>query len=588
LLHRAPKARGFRGVFALYLGFMIAVLFPASALGIGNTEVTRGVAGYGTVHVSATTPPADCTSAQSNAAGHESDCAAIVGGAYDHCTTAGSLTSCSLTLEAQLQDASGWRFDHWSGTDGTGESIPCTTSATCTIATEDADCSETPCLREAFGPYTVVAHFADTRAPTTTFSQAPAANSVVYSGTQSEQFTWTTNEEGEAPNFACKKDGGTFSACSSGLTWSAIADGIHDFCAHGTDASGLQGGDVCRHWEQETNPTVAISTHPASLATSPDPSFTYISNKTSHPADGSSLSYQCKIDSDSFAPCGASGKAYSSLADGQHTFQVQAVFTGALGGGAHTSSAASYTWTQDATPPALTIDSGPTGGSVWIDPLGEASFGFSASDATSGPPTVECKIDAGSFGPCASSTADPLAGLADGEHEFVVKATDGAGLSTTRSVAWEQETPADTVIDSGPAEGSTSASGSAQFTFHSSKVDRPLTFQCAVDSNVFAPCTGAASENLSGLADGTHTLKVRAVFTAASDGSQHAGPEVSRTWTVAVAPGGAVGSGTGGGAAPAAPTKARHKCKRGSHRKKVKGKVRCVRAKKHKKRRSGS
>jgi hypothetical protein len=518
---------------ALILVLAVAALaLPASA-----HAVTRADVGYGTVHV-ANAP--DCTSPSStpggtNAnvnAGTQHTCVAIDNSTYDHCSTPDQYGgySCTITLQAQVPDPAGWQFDHWTG-DCAGE-----TTASCTLPTFEKECvpdNKPPCQDSTHGPYTAVAHFVDTRAPTTTFSTAPANNSVVYSDAQSQQFTFHTDEDGEGPLFACDTDGGFYVTCSSGLTWNSIADGIHDVCAKATDASGLQGGSACRHWEQETNPTATILTHPWSLTVSSTASFTYTSNKASHPSDGSALSYACKLDGGVFGACPGS---YSSLADGQHTFEVEAVFTGALGGGAHTSAPATYTWTQDTTPPALTFASGPANGSVVVSATGAATFGFTATDATSGPPSMQCALDDASFHTCGSATTDSLTGISDGEHDFTVKATDGAGLTAVKVVHWEQETPADAVLDGGPAAGARLSSTTAHFTFHSTKTDRPVAFQCALDSNTFAACSGATSDDLSGLPEGSHTLQVRAVFTASIDGSQHAGAPVSRTWTVDTTP----------------------------------------------------
>jgi hypothetical protein len=80
---------------------------------------------------------------------------------------------------------------------------------------------------------------------------------------------------------------------------------------------------------------------------------------------------------------------------------------------------------------------------------------------------------------------------------------------------------ADTVIDSGPADLTTSSS--ATFSFHST-ID-PATFSCAVDGGAPAPCTSPVT--YSGLADGSHSFSV--VATAASGTDPTA---AVRTWTV--------------------------------------------------------
>jgi hypothetical protein len=387
-----------------------------------------------------------------------------------------------------------------------------------------------PCSTE-YDTHTVGASFVDDRAPTTSLASAPASNSVVYSDAQSQQFTWATNEDNEAPSFGCKKDAGSFSACSSGLTWSSISDGIHDFCVHATDASGLMGADACRHWEQETNPTATVTVHPAATTSTRDASFGYTSNKANHPADGSTLSYECSLDGSDFAACPASGKSYSGLANGSHTFQVRAIFTAALGGGAHTSAAASYAWTQsDQTAPNVTLTDAPSG--VVITGTRAAHIAWTGDDAADNQ-TFDCKLDNGPFSAC-SSPLD-LANLADGVHTVQIVGSNELGnTGPATSVTWDQELPAKTVITDGPAAGSTVVGSSATFSFDSAKDG--VQFQCKVDDGSYAPCSGANSDTLRGLAPGAHTFAVRAVFVAPLDSSTHRGAAVTRKWTVVTKP----------------------------------------------------
>jgi hypothetical protein len=66
------------------------------------------------------------------------------------------------------------------------------------------------------------------------------------------------------------------------------------------------------------------------------------------------------------------------------------------------------------------ITSGPAAGSVIS--TATATFSFTSSVAGS---TFECRIDAGSFGPCTSPFT--TSALADGAHTFLVRATDPSG-----------------------------------------------------------------------------------------------------------------------------------------------------------------
>lgn len=395
----------------------------ASAITFGDPTVTTTINGYGTVTVtSGGTPHPACTSpASTPQSSSYTGCATVNGSLHENAgSCSGSICVWNVTLQATAP--SGWHFAGWSG--------DCTGTGSCTNVVETQDCTtvtglalvpRAPICETDYSPTTVTASFVDDRAPTTTFSTRPATNSVVYSDTRSQTFTWSTDEDNEAPSFACKKDAGTFSACSSGLTWSSIADGVHDFCVHGTDASGLTGADGCVHWEQETNPTASISTHPPLTTGSPDATFTYTSNKAGR-ADGSTLSYQCKLDTGSFTTCPPGG--YRDLADGEHTFQVESLFVAALGGTTHTSAAASYTWTVDTTPPETTIDTVLTGPITDTTP----SFAFHSSEPAS---TFECSIDTGTptWAPCSGpgATDAPASPLALGTYTFRVRASDQIG-----------------------------------------------------------------------------------------------------------------------------------------------------------------
>jgi hypothetical protein len=500
----AIRARLRALVLVMALAGVLAVPATADAV-IGSGSLTRTIYGYGTVQVTDAGGPADFTSPASTPQSSSASSNDGATGGFDHCTTVGdanfTTTTCTVTVKAVAP--LGWQFSSWSG-DCSG------TATTCTMTTSTQDCDYTgpkpPCGIVQGNAVDAIAHFTDVRAPTTTFSQAPGANTVVYSDTQSQQFTWSTNEDNEAPTFGCAKDAGSYSACSSGFTWSSIADGIHDFCVRGTDASGMLGGSACRHWEQETNPTASIGVKPPATSNSPDASFTYSSNKASHPADGSTLSYLCKLDGGSYAACPAAGKSYSGLAPGQHTFSVEAVFTGALGGGAHTSTAASYTWTYvDNTPPTVTfVDPTPAEGGNAIALVPQETFAFTADE----PATFTCRLDGAAASPCTSPVTIVVP---NGPHDFYVVATDGSGNHAEFSRHFIQGTvPPPAVIASGPAEGLLTSDHSATFTLTSPRPN--VTFRCSLDGSTFADCP--ATKTYSGLGDGSHTFAVRAVDAA--------------------------------------------------------------------------
>jgi hypothetical protein len=72
----------------------------------------------------------------------------------------------------------------------------------------------------------------------------------------------------------------------------------------------------------------------------------------------------------------------------------------------------------DTNPPGTTITAGPSG----TIPASDASFSFGSSETGS---SFQCSLDGGSWASCSSPKA--YGGLADGAHEFQVRATDAAG-----------------------------------------------------------------------------------------------------------------------------------------------------------------
>ncbi|HMT20085.1 MAG TPA: hypothetical protein PKE20_02380, partial [Promineifilum sp.] len=211
--------------------------------------------------------------------------------------------------------------------------------------------------------------------------------------------------------------------------------------------------------------------------------------------------FECQLDSGGWASC-SSPENYTGLADGNHTFEVRATDTA----NNTDPSPASWTWLIDTTPPDTSIDSNPTDPSNSAD----ADFTFSANEAGS---TFECQLDGGGWAACTSPKN--YTGLADGSHTFKVRATDTANNTdpSPASYTWlidttpPDTTPPDTSIDSNPTDPSNSAN--ADFTF---SADEPGTFECQLDGGGWAACT--SPKNYTGLADGSHTFKVRATDTA--------------------------------------------------------------------------
>ncbi|MGH2784707.1 MAG: Ig-like domain-containing protein, partial [Actinomycetota bacterium] len=176
-----------------------------------------------------------------------------------------------------------------------------------------------------------------------------------------------------------------------------------------------------------TPPNTTIVTAPDATTSSTSASFTYSSNE-------SGSTFACKLDAGSFASCPAAGKSYSGLGEGSHTFAVRATD----GAGNTDPTPATYDWTIDLTPPAVSapdLTAASDSGSSQVDDVtndATPSFTGTAEDGAS----VELLRDGS---PVDSTTATggtwsfTSAALTDGTYGFAARATDAAGNVATSS-----------------------------------------------------------------------------------------------------------------------------------------------------------
>ncbi len=255
--------------------------------------------------------------------------------------------------------------------------------------------------------------------------------------------------------------------------------------------------------------TVSITGGPTGLVATSSASIAFTGSE-------GGLTFECKLDSGSFAPC-TSPVSYSGLADGAHTVSIHAIADGATGPDATRS------WTSDTGVPTVTIDSGPSG-TIAVD---SASFAFSASESVG----FECSLDSAPFGPCTSPGS--YGTLLDGAHTFEVRGTDGAGnQSATASRAFSVAAPPPTVAIAAPltyvttpattitADAADTGTGLASVTFYecsNTSLDCATGTFSAVGVDTTSPYSTAWSPVPS---DGR-----RAIRAIASDGHGRAGSD---------------------------------------------------------------
>jgi hypothetical protein len=239
--------------------------------------------------------------------------------------------------------------------------------------------------------------------------------------------------------------------------------------------------------------------------------------------DGSS--FECKLDLGAYAACTSPKQYAGPLSHGSHTFTVRAKdAAGNIDG-----SPATRMWSIDSVAPDAVITEGPTAGTTHDSTTAEFKFASGESG------TFECKLDSGTYSACTSPKS--YTGLAPGEHNFAVRATDAVGnvdpFPATRM--WMVNFPApETTLGAGGPTGTVTTT-SAEFSFSSNDPD--AVFYCRLDGGNGELCT--SPKTYTGLAAGyPHTFEVSAWSNAANRGDE---TPASRSWTIAQ------GS-TGGGA----------------------------------------
>jgi hypothetical protein len=375
-----------------------------------------------------------------------------------------------------------WFFTGWPG--GTCHSI--TAEGYCTL--------QSPIF--GIGDFSPLVTFDDLLGPTITSNPVESYSDV------SERTVTIGFAYNEPVDATCRFDGGSFVACTSGITPFTFNEGDHTVDMRATDKS----GNLSLVSSQRTFKIVdtSINGGPENGSVSgPSPSFAY--------STVAGLSYDCALDGSGFSDCGSQPfHGFTGLSDGQHTFYVRA-----KNGGYFDHVPATRTWTVDATPPQTSITDGPPNKTKSKSAL----ITFSADESA----TFACSLDGAGESPCMPPMS--LTNLGLGTHLFTVRATDSYGNvdSTPATFSWTVDyKPPDTKVTKGPA--AKTKAKTAKFKFTSTEANS--TFQCKLDRKAWKPCTSGVTYR--GLKKGKHTFQVKG---ADALGNVDASP-AKKSWTI--------------------------------------------------------
>jgi hypothetical protein len=171
--------------------------------------------------------------------------------------------------------------------------------------------------------------------------------------TNSTTATFPFSATGGAVSYECRLNPGTdWEPCGSGRSYSSLTPGTYVFSVRATDAAGnVEDTPATAMFTVDTQPPdTSINSGPSGTTSSSSASFMFSATEAN-------VSFACRLDTGVWESC-TSGKSYSSLATGSHTFYVR----GTDQAGNVEASEASRSWTITAPTAGTPTGGTPTGG----------------------------------------------------------------------------------------------------------------------------------------------------------------------------------------------------------------------------------
>lgn len=341
-------------------------------------------------------------------------------------------------------------------------------------------------------------------APTVTVTST-VAGTITNNNTATVLFSTTVRDFGY---FECQIDTQSYTACTTPYILSDLSDSEHTFNVVAVNTRGRRSAAQSIRWRVDTlPPTTNVTSRPSLLSNASSGHFSFSATDA-----GSGVShFMCSLNAAAPQSC-TSPFAYSSLADGSHTFRVFA-----LDYANNASPTLIETFHIDTVRPTATITAAPIQNST----SSNAEFSFQAFDSyLLG--RAECRLDLSSYVACTSPVV--YNGLADGAHTFFLRVVDAAGnISSEATHTWNIST-AEPVISILSQPTNPSTYRSASFTFGMTQ-GVASAYQCKLDDATYGACTSPIS--YSSLSDGAHVFYVRAI-----DSWGRTSVAASYSWTV--------------------------------------------------------
>lgn len=257
---------------------------------------------------------------------------------------------------------------------------------------------------------------------------------------------------------------------------------------NGSKESGCISDDITH---DDIAPTVLISSAPKSWTAD---NFANIVFSATDSLSGIA-SQNCQFNGSPLSNCSSPLKL-ANLTQANNKLQIQVVDRAG-----NLSQMATADWSIDFTAPTIAFQSTPANPSEDL----VQKFSFIATDAETGVAKIECSLDQSAFMACQSPYEIP--DLSEGAHSLIVQVTNGVGLVSSASYAWDVEFSQPAVFIT-QAPSLKTFIQDARFEFTGESVVGIKSFQCRLDQGAISSCVSPTQFNL--LAIGKHIFSVRA------------------------------------------------------------------------------
>jgi hypothetical protein len=203
------------------------------------------------------------------------------------------------------------------------------------------------------------------------------------------------SDKGGTGNVGSTSGGSTSGSTSGGTTSGGDTSG--GSTSGGSTSGGSTSSGSTSGGGDTTPPETTIQSGPSNPTSSTTAVFTFTCSE-------SGCTFECRFDGGVWGSC-TSPRSYTRLAEGSHTFEVQARD---LAGNLDPTPAV-WNFTVDTVPPDTTIQSGPS------NPTSSTSVSFTFTCSETGC-SFQCQLDSGLWEPCGSPK--DYSGLSDGGHNF--------------------------------------------------------------------------------------------------------------------------------------------------------------------------